>query len=128
MGGIPRYLFCKILPNGFDSSLDQIKQKQERALREAVETPQVIDGGDVDANFKHLWSLYFVNPLYTNATVDHYRYTIEVCSDDARARLRDRLMEKEVKDLWKLYENTLSQNGTLRGIRYEAYAHKKILF
>ena len=127
MGGIPRYLFGKILPNGFDSSLDQVKQKQERALREATEKPQVIDGGDVDANFEHLWSLYFVKPLSTNATVDHYRYTIEVCGDDARARLRNRLMEKEVNDLWKLYENTLSHNGTLRGIRYEAYAHKKIL-
>lgn len=127
MGGLPRYLFAKLLPNGFDSALDQVKQKQEKALREAVDQPQVIDGGDVDANFKHLWSLYFLKPLSANSTVDHYRYTIEICGDDARARLRDRLMEKDVKDLWNLYENTLAQNGSLRGIRFEAYAHKKIL-
>jgi len=127
MGGVPRYLFAKLLPNGFDSALDQVKQKQEKALREAVDQPQVIDGGDLDANFKHLWSLYFVKPLSTNAAVDHYRYTIEICGDDARARLRDRLMEKEVKELWSLYENTSAQNGTLRGVRFEAYAHKKIL-
>jgi len=59
--------------------------------------------------------------------MDHYRSTIEICGDDARTRLRDRLMEKEVKDLWSLYKNTLAQNGTLRGVRFEAYAHKKTL-
>lgn len=36
-------------------------------------------------------------------------------------------MEKAVSDLWALYINTNKRYGTLQGIRYEAYAHKKIL-
>lgn len=128
MGGVARYLFAKLLPNGVDSSLNQVKQKQEMALRQAVEQPHVIDGGELDAISKHLWSLYFLKPLCNNdGTVDHYHYSIELCGEDARARLRDRLLEKDVRSLWTLYENTLDQNGTLKGIRFEAYAHKKIL-
>ena len=128
IGGVPRYLFPKLLPNGQDSALKQVKQKQEKSLRQAVDQPQVIDGGEVDAAFKHLWSLYFLKPLSnSDGTVDHYNYSIELCGEDVRTRLRDRLMEKEVKSLWALYENTLDQNGTLKGIRFEAYAHKKIL-
>ena len=128
IGGVPRYLFSKLLPNGDDSALKQVKQKQEKSLRQAVDQPQVIDGGEVDAAFKHLWSLYFLQPLRnSDGTVDYYHYSIELCSEDARMRLRDRLMEKEVKSLWALYDNTLDQNDTLKGIRFEAYAHKKIL-
>ena len=128
IGGVPRYLFSKLLPNGEDSALEQVKQKQEQSLRQAVDQPQVIDGGEVDAAFTHLWSLYSLQPLRnSDGTVDYYNYSIELCGENARTRLRDRLMEKEVKSLWALYDNTLDQNDTLKGIRFEAYAHKKIL-
>lgn len=36
-------------------------------------------------------------------------------------------MQKRVRDLWNTFTSTREELGTLRGIRYEAYAHKKIL-
>jgi hypothetical protein len=44
-----------------------------------------------------------------------------------RKLLLDGLLEKEVRDLWYLFDTTNQKYGTLRGIRFEAYAHKKIL-
>jgi len=35
-------------------------------------------------------------------------------------------MEKSVQELWQLFDRTDERQGTLRGIRFEAYAHKKI--
>ena len=71
-------------------------------------------------------------PLFDNVPPiendsEFYDYTIEPCCSDARVRIRDRLMEKEVNALWRLFQHTEERNVSLRGVRYEAYAHKKTL-
>jgi hypothetical protein len=128
IGGIPRHLFPRLLPNSIDDATRKIEKKQLAALNDIAENPLRIDGGEVASEFKHLWSLYHLQPAFTAAGgIDHYDYTIELSCDSARIRIRDMLMEKEVMDLWNLYVHTMEQHGTLRGIRYEAYGHKKIL-
>uniref|UniRef100_A0A7S3KXL4 Sucrose phosphatase-like domain-containing protein n=1 Tax=Amphora coffeiformis TaxID=265554 RepID=A0A7S3KXL4_9STRA len=127
MGGIPRYLFGTFLPGGVDEAKNEVEQMQLRALNEAVEHPLQIDGGEVASDFEHLWSLYHIQPVSNAGVIDYHRYTIEICCDDARTKLRTKLMEKSVTALWRLYRDTAEQHGGLRGLRYEAYAHKKTL-
>jgi hypothetical protein len=91
-------------------------------LDDLVEKPRRIDAGSVAYEFKSLWSLYHLLPdsSYTS-------YTIELCSESGRKLLLGRLLEKEVRDLWYLFDKTEGKYGTLRGLRFEAYAHKKIM-
>ena len=124
-GGIPCLLFksTAVLPRASarDSVLDTIAERQSFALSDLAVNPRRIDPGSVSSEFKSLWSLYHLIPdsYYTS-------YTIELCCDNALKLLRRELMHRSVGELWDLYENTADKHGTLRGIRYEAYAHKKI--
>jgi hypothetical protein len=74
------------------------------------------------AQYKGLWSLYHLFPAD-----DYKHYEIKICCNNALKRLRDSLLLLDVQRLWILYYNTAETMGTLRGIRFEAYAHKKIL-
>lgn len=132
IGGVARYLIPPLLPNHADMATKEVEEKQSKALNIIAENPLLIDAGEVASQFKSLWSLYHLQPNRLPGddgavTVDYYNYTIELCCEDARVRIRDRLMAKAVDDLWSTYEKTHEQHGTLRGIRFEAYAHKKIL-
>lgn len=127
MGGIARHLI-RVFPDRNDPALAEIRGDQVAALNIIVANPVIIDAGEVDSQFKSLWSIYHLQPMSNaDGETDYYDYTIELCCDDARIRIRDMLMRKEVNDLWHIYDTTIEQQGTLRGIRYEAYAHKKIL-
>ena len=127
-GGIARYLFRPLLANNTDGALNAVKKQQLAALNIIAENPLCIDAGEVTSQFKSLWSLYHVQPRKpADGGIDYFDYTIELCCDDARFRIRETLMEKEVQDLWNIYKKTNEQYGTLRGMRYEAYAHKRIL-
>ena len=99
-------------------------EKLTAAIKLAVEQPTLIDAGIVASQFKHLWSLYHLVPE-SNGAYDSY--TIEVCGDGPLATLKRRLLEFKVQELWDMYAQTHSNMGTLRGIRYEAYVHKRIL-
>jgi hypothetical protein len=69
-----------------------------------------------------------MNPVTReDGTTNYGKYTIRPCSEDARARIRDKLMEKSVSDLWTVFSETDDSLGALKEIRFEAYAHKKIL-
>ena len=124
-GGIPRLLFksISVLPRASvrDSVLDTIAERQAFALNDLAVNPRRIDPGCVASEFKSLWSLYHLVPdsYYTS-------YTIELCCVNALKLLRRELLRQSVGELWNLYETTAEKHGTLRGIRYEAYAHKKI--
>jgi hypothetical protein len=95
--------------------------RQAVALKDLLNDATRIDAGSVASQFKSLWSLYHLDPdsYYTS-------YTIEVCSERGRKLFVDRLLEKEVGDLWNLFYKTEEKQAPLRGIRFEAYAHKKI--
>ena len=126
-GGIARSLIKLPLPGGRDGVIKTIEERQHQALVDISEKPSRIDGGELASGYKHLWSLYHLQPTFNaDGTPNFYDYTIELCCDDARIRIRDILMRKSVTELWELYINTMARHGTLRGIRYEAYAHKKI--
>ena len=127
IGGIPRYLFHDFGDGPDDEAVTEVEKKQTKALRDIVKCPDRIDGGEVAARFKHLWSIFHLRPVMTNNVTNYRKYTIELYCEDARIRIRDLLMKKDVKDLWELFSNTLERHGTLKGIRYEAYAHKKIM-
>ncbi|KAL3913025.1 MAG: hypothetical protein SGARI_000862 [Bacillariaceae sp.] len=126
IGGIPRLLFLAKSPlpvEGYDDSvLRVISDRQNFALNDLVENPSRIDSGSVASSFKSLWALYHLVPdeRFTS-------YKIELCCDNGRKLLRRRLLTMDVRKLWNLYYNTDQRLGALRGIRYEAYAHKKIL-
>lgn len=123
-GGIPRVIFqaaSKLV--GQDSVIDNISERQTFALNDLADNARRIDSGSVASEYKSLWSLYHLVP--TDET--HSRYTIEICCDNALSLLRRRLLEKSVQELWQLFDTTDERQGTLRGIRFEAYAHKKIL-
>lgn len=62
-----------------------------------------------------------------DGAIDYSSYSIQPCCQDAAIRIRDHLMQKGVKDLWAVFTSTREDLGTLRGIRFEAYAHKKLL-
>ena len=125
MGGVPRYLFKSPgnLPRiGIqDSAVSAFVERQAFALNDAVQNPLRIDAGSVASEFKSLWSLYHVVPdqYYTS-------YTIQLACENASSLLRRRLLDKSVQELWQLFDRTDERQGTLRGIRFEAYAHKKI--
>jgi len=125
-GGVPRLLMkakAPVPPTGFDDSiLKHISDQQTFALNDLVVSPRRIDSGSVASQFKSLWGLYHLVPddSYTN-------YQIELCCDNAVSLLREHLLEMDVQRLWSLYEGTGENMGMLRGIRFEAYAHKKIL-
>jgi hypothetical protein len=69
-----------------------------------------------------------MNPVTReDGTINYGKYTIRPCCEDARVRIRDKLMEKSVSDLWTVFSETDDSLGALKGIRFEAYAHKKIL-
>jgi hypothetical protein len=127
LGGIPRDLFKGVI-GGRDKHLEKRLGIQTKALEDASKDPRRIDTGEVTSHFKGLWSLYHLQPDKDTTTgdVDYLSFTIDLCCEDVRARLRDELMKKSVRDLWFAYESTDLRLGTLRGIRYEAYAHKKI--
>jgi hypothetical protein len=129
IGGVARHLFKCLGANNVDGALDEVEQHQLAALDDVVEVPRRVDRGEVASPFKHLWSLYHLQPGSTadGGARDYYHFTIELCCDDARIWIRDMLMEKNVNDLWSVYVDTLDNYGTLRGIRYEAYVHKKII-
>ena len=128
IGGIARHLIPRLLPSNVDMATREVEEKQSKALNIIAENPLLIDAGELASQFKSLWSLYHLQPCITAAGgIDYYDYTIEPCCDDARIRIRDMLMKKDVQDLWNMFEGTNERHGTLRGIRYEAYAHKKIL-
>eukprot|EP00978_Attheya_sp_CCMP212_P017657 scaffold47327_cov46-Attheya_sp.AAC.2 len=122
MGGIPRFLFAMAMPLDNDTQLQEFIQTQSGALNLLLQAPFVIDAGEVDKQFTSLWSLFYLKPTscYTN-------YTIELCCEDMRTRLMKSLMTKDVRELWNIFLATQERHSTLRGIRYEAYAHKKIL-
>ena len=126
IGGIPRCLFLAPEDGPEDLAVTEVEEKQTRALEDMVDKPRRIDCGKVAAHFKHLWSIFHLEPVMTNNVTNYREYTIELYCEDARIRIRDLLMKKDVKDLWELFSNTLESHGTLKGIRYEAYAHKKI--
>lgn len=127
-GGIARHLFEPLLADQVDGATREVEQNQVSALYDIAENPRRIDGGEVTSQFKHLWSLYHLEPTITgDGLTDYTTYTIELCCDDARTRVRDMLLNRTVLELWELFVNTMEKHGTLRGIRYEAYAHKKIL-
>jgi hypothetical protein len=125
-GEIPQFLFNSAgnLSRGIssDAALAAIDDRLAFALDHQVEKPKRIDAGIVATQFKSLWSLYHLLP-------DSYftSYTIELCSGSGRKLLLDRLLEKEVHDPWNLFYETDQKHGTLRGIRFEAYAHKKMV-
>ena len=124
MGGVPRLLFTKKSPltPDADSVLQSVSERQTAALNDIAKNPARIDSGSVASEFKSLWSLYHLVPD-ENLT----SYTIELCCENAMALLRARLLRLDVATLWNLYFQTNEKEGTLRGIRFEAYAHKKIL-
>ena len=124
-GGIPRLLFKStgVLPRASarDSVLDTIAEQQALALNDLAVNPGRIDPGIVSSKFQSLWSLYHLIPdsYYTS-------YTIEPCCDHAWKLLRRALLRLSVGELWHLYKHTADRHATLKGIRYEAYVHKKI--
>jgi len=124
IGGIPRFLFQRKSPltPSVDSVLQSVSECQTAALNDLAKNPARIDSGNVASEFKSLWSLYHLAPD-ANLT----SYTIELCCENARALLRARLLRLDVATLWNLFFQTNEREGTLRGIRFEAYAHKKIL-
>ena len=110
-------------PPGFDDSvIKDISDRQNFALNDLVVSPRRIDSGSVASQFKSLWGLYHLVPSENFAG-----YQIELCCDNALRLLRERLLEMDVRKLWSLYEGTGENMEALRGIRFEAYAHKKIL-
>jgi hypothetical protein len=126
IGGIPRMLFRGKSPLSIgkhdDSVLHAFSVRQDFALNDLAENPRRIDSGSVASSFKSLWALYHLVPdeLFTS-------YSIEICCENGLKLLRQRLLEMDLPKLWDLYKNTAEKDGTLRGIRFEAYAHKKIL-
>ena len=126
-GGVPRLLFEPYV-SGLPDPLQKSRRDQEQALLDATSHPRRIDNGQPAKSFNSLWKLYHMHPLVKeDGATDYGDYTILPCCENARVRLRDKLMEKSVSDLWAAYSDTSESMGALRGLRFEAYAHKKIL-
>ena len=125
MGGIPRFLFkapSKLPRAGaVDDAISGFVDRQTFALNDVAQNGTRIDAGSLSSEFTDLWSLYHLVP-----DEFHTSYSIQLACDNAMSLLRQRLMEKSAKELWELFSQTDERQGTLRGIRYEAYAHKKI--
>lgn len=127
-GGIPRFLFKPVIGDDEDLALASVRTSQQTALDDIAQSPRRIDNGEIASAFKSLWTLYHLQPIaQANGTTNYFKYTIGPCCDDAHTRIRDRLMKKSVSDLWTIFSDTKEELGALRGIRFEAYAHKKIL-
>jgi len=108
--------------------LTEIRGYQRAALQDVLANPWRIDNLESSDPFKSLWTIYHMEPVTAvDGEIWYTKYTIRPCCDDATTRIRDELMTKEVRDLWKIFHGTREELGVLRGIRYEAYAHKKIL-
>jgi hypothetical protein len=122
-GGIPRFLFA--IPSRFESNR-RPRQDQTDALEDLILHPRRIDSLTYDQAFESVWALYHMSPRAKNG-IPHSDYTIVPCCDDARVRIRNKLMEINVWDLWSIFKGTSDDLDVLKGIRYEAYAHKKIL-
>ena len=130
IGGIARYLYRPPRPMAndvVDQTVEDVQKNQQFALNDIAQNPLRIDAGEVAADFKNLWSLYHLQPTLENGRTNFQDYTIEFVREDVRARIRDKLMNKDVNELWNLFISTMERHGTLKGIRYEAYAHKKII-
>lgn len=126
-GGVPRLLF-KPYDSNLPDLLQSAREEQDQALLDAIAHPRRIDNGHPAKSFKSLWKLYHMHPIIReDGRTDYSEYTIRTCCEDARVRLREKLMEKSVSDLWAAYSDTDERLGALKGIRFEAYAHKKIL-
>ena len=121
-GGIPRCLCEEHLDDDEDEALNEYRDSQRAALMDVVKNPNRIDDLESSEPFKSLWTIFHLEP-----TVDYKHYTINPCCDDFAIRIRDLLMKKGVRELWDVFMDTREELGALRGIRYEAYAHKKIL-
>ena len=124
VGGIPRFLFkiAGVLSaeRNIDAAVAVIERNQNAALNDLVENPRRIDAGNVA--FNSLWSLYQLVP--EEGYID---YRIELCSANGRKLLLHRLLKMKIQKLWDIFVSTENKYGTLRGIRFEAYAHQKIL-
>ena len=109
-----------------DAAVATIQERQAKALDDLVDRRKRMDSLSVASDFKSLWSLYHLVPAPTKTDLS---YSIELCSPNGRNLVLHALLKKEVKELWDLFGSTDTKEkfGTLRGIRYEAYAHKKIL-
>ena len=127
-GGIPRFLFKQpgiflLRAGDSDSAVARIEERQTFALNDLVRNPSRIDPGNVASDYKSLWSLYHLK----KPDQYHANYSIELCSKSGRQLLLKRLIRMDVDELWDLHDRTNERFGTLRGIRFEAYAHKKIM-
>jgi len=128
IGGIARQLFeTPLAGEEGDEKVIDAEVRQSAALNDMAQNPLRIDAGEVAAKFEKLWSFYHLQLVTENGFTNYSKYTIELFSPDVRARIRDKLINKDVSELWILYDSTLERHGTLRGIRYETYTHKKIL-
>ena len=118
------FLFQKKSPltPDMDSVLVAFAERQTAALNDLAKNPARIDSGNVASGFKSLWSLYHLAPNRILTAC-----TIELCCEDAKGLLKQRLLRLDVDMLWNLFDTTNVKEGTLRGIRFEACAHKKIL-
>ena len=123
IGGIPRFLFRGgHHPGTEDAALASHAERQTFALNDTADNPMRIDPGMVASQFESLWSLYHLRPIKNYSS-----YTIELCSDSAFSLLRSRLMRQSVQELCYPFHDTSREQGTLRGLRFEAYSQKKIL-
>ena len=128
IGGIARYLCCSHWPHHeSDLGVEDEERRQYAALNDIEQYALRIDTGEVPSQFEYLWNLYHHEPPQRNGRPDYFHFTIELASHDVRTRIRDTLMQKDVGELWHLYKVTSERHVTLKGIRYEAYAHKKML-
>ena len=125
IGGVPRLLFLanRSLPikGCSDSVLRDIAERQIVALsNDLADNLLGIDCGRVASAITSLWSLYHLVPdqLFTS-------YRIELCCDNGRKLLRQRLLSMNARELWDLFYNTNQWLGTVQKIRFEAYALKK---
>lgn len=126
-GGVARFLY-ESEKGKLNVCPAAVALNQEAALNDLVTNPLRIDALTVPAEFKSLWSLYHLQPLpLDNGETKWDECTVEICCDDAHTRIRDTLLKREVGELWNIFCSTRNTEGTLRGIRYEAYAHKKIM-
>lgn len=91
-------------------------------MRPTPKNPARIDGRNVGSEFNSLWSPYHLVPDESLTS-----YTIELCCENAKSLLRTRLSNLDVAVLWSLFDQSKENQETLRGIRFEAYAHEKIL-
>jgi hypothetical protein len=122
-GGIPRFLFKSAgvlsTERNVDAAVAAIQERQAQALDDLVNRPRRIDAGSLADDVNSLWSLYHLVP-----SKNYRSYSIELCSPTGHNLVLHALLKKKARDLWYLFDSTDTKEryGTLRGIRYEAYA------